>query len=166
LQFFLLWIPLHCVPDFYVPNFHSLGVSAMSMKCIVVTPEKTALTQEADFVVIPLVDGECGILPNHAPLIARLGAGELRITGTDGQRTHYYIEGGFAEVLDNTIALLTMYALPAEDLNLADAEKELETELATLDDSPELAEIRQQKLSQRRAKVRVAQKMSERTGSR
>ena len=138
----------------------------MSMKCIVVTPEKTALTQEANFVVIPLIDGECGILPHHAPLIARLGAGELRITNTDGQLTHYYVEGGFAEVLGDTVALLTMYALPAENLNLADAEKELEEELADTDDTPELAEIRQERLYHCRAKVRVARKMAEQGGHR
>ena len=132
----------------------------MSMKCIVVTPEKTALTQDANFVVIPLIDGECGILPDHAPLIARIGAGELRITGTDGQLTHYYIEGGFAEVLENTIALLTMYALPAKSINLADAEMELEKELATVCDTPELAEMRQKRLYHCRARVRVAQKMA------
>jgi len=132
----------------------------MSIKCIVVTPEKTALTKHANLVVIPLIDGECGIMPNHAPLIARIGAGELRITGTDGQLTHYYIEGGFAEVLENTIALLTMYALPAESINLADAEKELEAELEVVCDTPELAEIRQKRLYNCQAKVRVARKMA------
>ena len=132
------------------------------MKCIVVTPEKTALTKDANLVVIPLIDGECGIMPNHTPLIARIGAGELRITGTDGQLTHYYIEGGFAEVLENTIALLTMYALPAESLDLADAERELEQELAITDDTPALAELRQKRLYHCRAKVRVARKMAER----
>ena len=135
----------------------------MSMKCIVVTPEKTVLSQDASFVVLPLVDGECGILPNHAPLIARLGAGELRITGTDGQLTHYYIEGGFAEVLEDTVALLTMYSLPAADLDLERAEKELEEELADNADTLELAGIRQEKVYNHRARVRVARKLSEKS---
>ncbi|MCL2709520.1 MAG: ATP synthase F1 subunit epsilon [Planctomycetaceae bacterium] len=130
------------------------------MKCIVVTPEKTVLSQDSTFVVLPLFDGECGILPNHAPLIARLGAGELRITGTDGQLTPYYVEGGFVEVLGDTVALLTMYALPAQDLNLPEAEAELEEELADHDDSMALAGIRQEKLSNCRARVRVARKMA------
>ena len=129
------------------------------MKCIVVTPEKTVLSQDSTFVVLPLFDGECGILPNHAPLIARLGAGELRITGTDGQQTPYYVEGGFVEVLGDTVALLTMYALPAQDLDLAEAETELEEELADHhDDSMALASIRQERLSHCQARVRVARK--------
>ena len=129
------------------------------MKCIVVTPEKTALTQDAQFVVLPLIDGECGIMPHHAPLIARLGAGELRITGLDGQITHQYIEGGFVEVLGDTIALLTMYTVPAKDLDLTTAERELEDELAETDESLELAERRRERLNVCRARVRLAKKM-------
>ena len=135
------------------------------MKCIVVTPEKTVLNQDTTFVVLPLFDGECGILPNHAPLIARLGAGELRITDTNGQVILYYVEGGFVEVLGNTIALLTMYALPARELDLAEAEKELEKELADPDCSVELAKIRQERLFNSKARVRVARKMTEQTVS-
>ena len=131
------------------------------MKCIVVTPEKTALTQEASFIVLPLMDGECGILPNHAPLIARLGAGELRITDVEGKLTHYYVEGGFAEVLGDTVALLTMYAMPAEQLDLAQAKENLEKEQASPADTMELLSVKQQKLQYSRAKVRVAQKMQD-----
>ena len=131
------------------------------MKCIVVTPEKTVLNQEATFVVLPLSDGEYGVLPNHSPLIARLGAGELRITGMDGKRTHYYLEGGFAEVLGDTVALLTMYSIPVQDLDLAEAEAELDEELAGCADSLELAGIRQERLSCLRSKIRVARKKTE-----
>ena len=130
------------------------------MKCLVVTPEKTVLNMDATFVVLPLADGEYGILSKHTPLIARLGTGELRITGTDGQLTNYYVEGGFAEVLDDTIALLTMFALPAKELNLAEAEEELEEELASPADTLGLLGIRREKLSCHRAKVRLAQKMA------
>ena len=132
------------------------------MRCIVVTPEQTVLDQDANFIVLPLADGECGILPNHTPLIARLGAGDLRITGTDGQMTHYYVQGGFVEVLEDTVALLSMYALPAKDLDLAEAEADLEKELADADGTPELMGIRQEKLSICRAKVRVAKKLATR----
>ena len=135
------------------------------MNCIVVTPEKTVLNQEAGFVVLPLADGEFGVLPHHAPLIARLGAGELRITGTDGQLTHYYIEGGFAEVLDDTVALLTMYALPVQELDLMQAEAELEEELADSGGTMGLAEFRQETLNNHRARVRTAKKMAGKAGN-
>ena len=130
------------------------------MKCLVVTPEKTVLAMETTCVVLPLADGEYGILSKHTPLIARLGAGELRITGTDGGLTSYYVEGGFVEVLDDTVALLTMFALPSKDLNLAEAEQELEEELSRPTDTLELLGIRHEKLNVDRAKVRLAQKMA------
>ena len=120
----------------------------------------TVLSQDATFVVLPLFDGECGILPNHSPLIARIGAGELRITGADGQLTQYYVEGGFAEVLGDTIALLTMYALPAADLDMTEAEAELAEELASPADSLRLASIRQKRIYNYQAKIRVARKMA------
>jgi F-type H+-transporting ATPase subunit epsilon len=136
------------------------------MKCIVVTPEKTVFSQDATFVVLPLADGEYGVLPNHAPLIARLGAGELRLTGDDGKLTHYYIEGGFAEVLGDTVALLTMYALPADELDLAKEEARLDEELANTDNEMSLAGLRLEHLNHHRARVRVAQKMAGKTDSR
>ena len=136
------------------------------LKCLVVTPEKTLLNMDATFVVLPLADGEYGILSGHTPLIARLGAGELRITGTDGQLTHYYVEGGFAEVLEDTIALLSMYALPAKDLNLEQVQTQLEELLASHTDTMEFAGMRQEKLHHQRARVRVAQKMAEQAGNR
>ena len=135
------------------------------MRCTVVTPEKTALNANANFVVMPLADGEYGVLPGHAPMIARLGAGELRVTGTDGQLTSYYVEGGFVEVLDDLIALLTMYAIPAGDLDLVHAEKELEEVQASPTDTLELLTLRQKKLYNHRAKVRVAQKAAGKTAN-
>jgi F-type H+-transporting ATPase subunit epsilon len=129
------------------------------MKCVIVTPEKTILDTEANFVVLPLFDGEYGVFPHHAPLVARLGAGELRITATDGKVASYYVEGGFVEVLGDTVNLLTMHALPSSELDVARAEEQLEKALARPSDTPELAKIRHDKIYSRRARLRVAQKV-------
>ena len=48
------------------------------LNCIVVTPEETAVEAVVESVVVPLFDGEMGILHNHGAMIGRLGAGELR----------------------------------------------------------------------------------------
>jgi F-type H+-transporting ATPase subunit epsilon len=133
----------------------------MNMKCLVVTPEKTVLDINATLVILPLIDGEYGILPGHAPLVARLGAGELRITGTDRQLTSYYVEGGFVEVLDNTVALLSMHALPSQELDVARAEEQLASAIARPSNTAELAKLREEKLYSRRARLRVAKKVAE-----
>ena len=49
------------------------------LRVVVVTPEQTVLDATTDFVALPLYDGELGVAPSHAPMIGRLGYGELRI---------------------------------------------------------------------------------------
>ena len=66
-----------------------------SLQCVVVTPERALLDEPADFVVLPMYDGELGVLPGRAPLIGRLGFGEMRVR-RGGQTERYYVDGGFA----------------------------------------------------------------------
>ncbi len=133
------------------------------MKCLVVSPEKTVLDVEATSIVLPLFDGECGIMPHHAPMIARLGAGELRIKGVDGTDTHYYVEGGFVEVLEDVVALLTMHAQPAAELSVEQAEQQLQAILEKSAGTSELAALKEERLAGRRARLRVAKKMADKT---
>ncbi|SIO21768.1 ATP synthase F1 subcomplex epsilon subunit [Singulisphaera sp. GP187] len=95
------------------------------LQCVVVTPERTLFDQLVDFVVLPLYDGELGILPGRSPLIGRLGYGELR-TKSDGITQRYFIDGGFAEVRDDVVTVLTNRAIPAAKLDTAAAARELE----------------------------------------
>ena len=98
------------------------------MQCILVTPEATLRDQEADFVALPLFDGEIGIAPGHSPLIGRLGYGEMRIRR--GQETvRFYVEGGFVQVLKDTISVLSNRAVPAEELVVAAALEALQSAL-------------------------------------
>ena len=96
--------------------------SGKTVKVVVVTPEKAAFEGAADFVVLPMYDGELGVLPGRAPLIGRLGAGELRLkTGTAA--TRFYVEPGFAQVRDDVVTVLTAKALPAASVTAASAEQ-------------------------------------------
>ena len=86
------------------------------LRCVVVTPERALLDEAVDFVAIPMYDGELGVLPDRAPLIGKLGFGELRIE-KDGKTSRYFIDGGFAQIRDNVVTLLTSRAQPASELN-------------------------------------------------
>src|SRR5215213_1129376 len=97
--------------------------------CTVVTPEQTALETKADFVALPLFDGEIGIAPNHSPLIGRLGYGEMRIK-VGNQNIVYYIDGGFVQVADNVVAVLTNRAIPASRLEAGAVQSQLQAALA------------------------------------
>src|SRR5436305_8816124 len=114
---------------------------ADAITCTVVTPEQTALETKADFVALPLFDGEIGIAANHSPLIGRLGYGEMRIK-SGGQTQAFYVDGGFVQVADNVVAVLTSRAVPAKSLDATAAQAQLQTALAQPANSPEMLEIR------------------------
>jgi F-type H+-transporting ATPase subunit epsilon len=128
---------------------------ASSLKCVVVTPEKALLDEPADFVVVPMIDGELGIALDRLPLIGRLGFGELRLT--QGKLVkHFYVDGGFVQIRNNVVTVLTSKAVAASDIKVADAQAVLHTPAP---DAPTLeAEEARQKAQQRaRAQIRIAQ---------
>lgn len=96
--------------------------SGKTVQVVVVTPEKAAFEGTADFVVLPMFDGELGVLPGRAPLIGRLGAGELRLK-TGAATTRFYVEPGFAQVRANVVTVLTAKAVPAANVTAATAEQ-------------------------------------------
>ena len=127
------------------------------LTCTVVTPEQTALETKADFVALPLFDGEIGIMANHSPLIGRLGFGEMRIK-QGSQTVSYYVDGGFVQVADNVVAVLNNRAVPAKNLDAAAAEAQLHAALERPANSPELFEIRDRQVAQARAQIRTARR--------
>jgi F-type H+-transporting ATPase subunit epsilon len=83
-----------------------------TLQCVLVTPEQTVLETTADFVVLPMYDGELGVLPRRAPLIGRLGKGELRIKQGEMTRS-FQVDSGFAQVRDDVVTVLTSKAAPS-----------------------------------------------------
>jgi F-type H+-transporting ATPase subunit epsilon len=132
-----------------------VGVPARILHVSVVTPEATLLETPAQFVALPLFDGELGVLPGRSPFIGRLGYGELRVVEGEKNR-RYYIDGGFVQVAKNVVSVLTNNAVPAENLDAAAAEDELAAARARLANTPELLEIRSRAQLQARAKIRLA----------
>src|SRR4051794_23462432 len=94
------------------------------LQCVVVTPERTLFDEVVEFVAMPLFDGEVGILPGRSPLIGRLGFGELR-TRSHGNAKRYFVDGGFAQVRDDVVTILTNRAIPADLIDVAAARDEL-----------------------------------------
>jgi F-type H+-transporting ATPase subunit epsilon len=125
------------------------------LNCIVVTPEKTAVESKAEFVVLPLYDGEIGIAPGRAPVIGRLGFGEMRLTA-EGRTTRYYLDGGFVQVAGDVVNVLTNRATPAAEVDGQVAQKQLQAALSLPTATPELEQIRDRQIAQARAQLRVA----------
>lgn len=105
---------------------------AKELKFVVVTPEKKLVEDTARAIVIPMRDGELGILPNRAALMCELGVGQMRYT-KEGRTRRLYIDGGFAQVLDNQVTVLTTRGAPAEEITfkmITEAEAQVKAEAA------------------------------------
>jgi F-type H+-transporting ATPase subunit epsilon len=127
------------------------------MQCIIVTPERTVRDQSAEFVAVTLYDGEIGIAPGHAPLLGRVGCGEMRISQA-GRTERYYVEGGFLEVLDDAVTVLTPRAVSAEQIDPAVAREQLVSALGKPAATPEQSALRDRAVAIGRAQLRVARR--------
>jgi len=92
-----------------------------TFSCSVITPERKVLDCEATFVAFPAHDGEMGVLRQRAPLVCKLGIGPLRIE-TPGEKYLFFIDEGFAQVVDNRLTILTEQARAATDIDSAAAQ--------------------------------------------
>jgi F-type H+-transporting ATPase subunit epsilon len=79
------------------------------LKVSVISPEATLFEGQAQSVIAPAFDGEVGILSGHAAMVTTLGAGVLRLG--DGQA--FRVEGGFLQVADNEVRVVTEKAAKA-----------------------------------------------------
>ncbi|MGE5193357.1 MAG: ATP synthase F1 subunit epsilon [Deltaproteobacteria bacterium] len=95
------------------------------LRIVLVTPETTLLDEPVEALRFPLYDGQIGILPGRAPLVGRLGYGELQITTAAGKKS-YFVDGGFVQVKHGVVSLLTNRAQIAGDLDPRQAEDELQ----------------------------------------
>jgi F-type H+-transporting ATPase subunit epsilon len=136
--------------------------STRQLHCVVVTPERALLDQAAEFIVLPMYDGELGVLPGRAPLIGRLGHGELRIR-QGGQVQRFYVDGGFAQVRDNVVTVLTGRALKAEEINRAAAQQALQEALRPAHDAQE-QQARVLVQERARAQLRIVDRREHRHG--
>ncbi|MEM7454451.1 MAG: ATP synthase F1 subunit epsilon [Planctomycetota bacterium] len=127
------------------------------LQLIVVTPEETALDQSCEFISLPIYDGEAGVLPGHAPMIGRLGPGELRVRA-GGKDSSYYVDGGFVQIESNVVSVMTGRATPAAQLDLAAARQALEEANGKPGETLELMELKRKAVDQATAMIRLAQK--------
>lgn len=100
---------------------------AKTFRVDVVSPEQTVWSGEATFVVARTPEGELGILADHEPFMGSLATGSVEIESESGARTSIGVHGGFIQVLDNQVTLITDRAQVTTDVESA---KAAATELA------------------------------------
>jgi len=88
----------------------------------IVTPEQKTYSDDVDSVVIPGVEGELGVLPQHVPLLTQLLPGELRVL-KDGEELRLAVGEGFVEISAEKVAVLTDMAVRESDIDESAAEE-------------------------------------------
>ncbi len=126
------------------------------LKIVVVTPERAVLEETADMVILPMFDGELGVLPGRAALVGQLGPGELRIkSGTTTRRL--FIDGGFAQVRNDSVNVLTQFARKPEELTAAS----IATEQAKAEAQPATSAPERETKAKLEARARSMEKLKD-----
>ena len=126
-----------------------------SIRVQVVTPERIVVDEWVKQVTVPLPDGEYGIAKNHDPVIARLGFGPLRLKSPSAQRS-YFLDGGFLQLRDNIVVILTNKAVESSSLNSAQIDQEIQSARSRPAASDSDIETRLTDLAKLRARLRLA----------
>src|SRR5262249_28060352 len=135
------------------PSIYKAG---MALHCCIITPEQQVFDADANQVILPAHDGQIGILPSRAPLLCQLGTGVLRVDTANEGSKEFYVDGGFAQVLNNDVTILTERAAAAENISRADAAKSLEAaEQMPLSDE-KASEARSRAIARAKAQVKIA----------
>lgn len=126
------------------------------LRLVLVTPEKTLFDRQVASIRVPMFDGSAGVYPGRAPLVGRLGIGELRLNEFDGNSESYFVEGGFIQVKGEQVSVLTNAAIPASEISRAAAAEELEQAKSETATSSEAMETLAKKLERARKLVNMA----------
>jgi len=140
-------------------------LSAKRFRCSVITPEGVVFEGEATFVALPAHDGEIGVMHDRAPLLCELGIGTLRLHAEAGLR-RFFIDGGFARVLDNELIVLTRQALEPEQIRRDDAEQALRQALAMRIRDEASLHARRDAIARARAQLKLASSEPDRPAGR
>jgi F-type H+-transporting ATPase subunit epsilon len=137
---------------------------AMTIHVDIVSAEREIYSGTAEMVFAPLETGEVGILPRHAPLLARMRPGEVRVR-TGAEELTFYVSGGILEVQPHVVTVLADTAVRARDLDEAAAVKAKErAEEALRNRRTDIDYARAQaELAEAIAQLRTIQRLREQT---
>ena len=132
----------------------------------IVSAEHEVFSGNAEMVFAPAEMGEVGIAPGHAPLVTKLGPGEVRVKDTEGNESAFYVSGGMLEVQPKVVTVLSDTAQRAEDLDEAaimKAKEEAENAFHDKSDTIDYAKARAA-LAETAAQLQTLQRLRKRGG--
>lgn len=120
----------------------------------VITPDAAVLSEDVNFVLVRALDGDLGIMPNHAPLIASLSIWPL-IYEQNGQRNALTVAEGFLEVNENKITVITPAAEKASEIDVQRAQESKERAEERLKHKSDSIDVQRAELALKRALLRL-----------
>ena len=93
----------------------------------IATPQRLLAREKAIRAQIPALDGYIGVLPDHAPLLSELGIGAMTYTTAGDHQFSLAVRGGFLEIHNNVVRMLTDFAEKAQEIDVAQAERDLKS---------------------------------------
>ncbi|GAA1847809.1 F0F1 ATP synthase subunit epsilon [Microlunatus capsulatus] len=127
------------------------------MQVEVVAADRVVWSGTSSNIIAKTVEGEIGILPGHAPLLAVLEPSAVVIFCDDGTREVVAVEGGFISVSQGRVSILSEYARLATEMSVRDAERELDAAQQVLD-SGDYDDDDRRRFDRASAQLRAAQK--------
>ena len=98
--------------------------NAKTFRLEIVSAAESLFSGEANFVVVPGIDGELGIFPNHTPLLTKIKPGTLKFRAKDeSEETLFFVAGGFLEVQPTVVTVLADTVVRGEEIDQARAEE-------------------------------------------
>jgi len=140
---------------------------AKTFRLEIVSAERSLYSGEANFVVVPGVDGELGIFPNHTPLLTKIKPGTLKFHAKDeSEETLFFIAGGFLEVQPTVVTVLADTVVRGEEIDQVRAEeakRNAEEAIAKAPEDKTALATAQAELSYAMAELRTLQKYKSRS---
>jgi F-type H+-transporting ATPase subunit epsilon len=91
---------------------------ARTLLCEIVTPERIMYSGEAEMLIVPALDGELGVLPLHAPMVAALREGEVRVKHGEDSVEWFAISGGYLQVHEDKAIVLADEAMASSQIEV------------------------------------------------
>ena len=107
----------------------------------IITPQKVIYNNNVDMIIVRTVEGDMGVLANHAPLVTSLAIGEMKIK-IGKKEEKYFVSGGFLEVSTEKVLILADNSMRAEEIDIEKAKRDkeiLESKLQKLNEDRDIA---------------------------
>jgi len=134
-----------------------------------ITPVAQVLDEQVTSAVLPAWDGLMGFLPDRAPIVAKLGLGELSLRFADsskgkGGSRSFLVEDGFAQMVNNKLTILAARAIPTESLTSTEAQAELKEAEARRPDPSKNAKVEADRIKADKARARLKVQLAQKSG--